>query len=107
MYCLRLHDEDTGSRLVYKTTWHHNPEECNIYYDIPWQCSRVGSLTPECEETNLSVFLLLIGSCDHTTIESVRALCFSHNIGIHKPNHPSDMLQLLSQKHCAGMDDMN
>lgn len=71
---------------------------------IPWQCSSVGS---ECEETNLSVFLLLTGSCDHITIESVQALCFSHNTVIHKPNHPSYTLQLLSQKHCARMDGMN
>lgn len=74
---------------------------------IPWQCSSVGSLTPECEETYLSVFLLLTCSCDHATIESVQELCFSHNTGIHKPYHPSYTLQLLSQKHCARMDGMN
>jgi hypothetical protein len=64
----------------------------------PWQCSSVGSLTLECEETNLSVFLLLTGSCDHTTTESVQALCFSHNTDTHKPNHPSYTLQLLESK---------
>ena len=61
---------------------------------FPWQCSSVGSLTPECEETDLSVFLLLTGSCDHTSIESVQALCFSHNTGIHKSNHSSYTLQI-------------
>ena len=74
---------------------------------IPWQCSSVGSLTSECDETNLSVFLLLTGSCDPTSTESVQALCFSHNTSIHKPNHPSYTLQLLSQKHCARIDGMN
>jgi hypothetical protein len=71
---------------------------------IPWQCSSVGSLTPECEETNLLLFLLLTGSCDQT---SVQALCFLRNTDISKPNHPSYTWQLLSQKHCARMDGMN
>jgi len=31
---LRFYPEDTGSRFLYKTTWHHNPEDCNIYYEI-------------------------------------------------------------------------
>lgn len=67
MYYLRLHNEDTGSRFFYKNCG-ITIQKTVTFIDIPWQCSKVGSLTPECEETNPSAFLLLTGSCDHTTI---------------------------------------
>lgn len=73
---MRFYPEDTCSRFLYETICITIQKTVTfIMTYISWQCSSVGSLTPECEETNLSVFLLT-GSCDYTTTESVQALSY-------------------------------
>jgi hypothetical protein len=88
--------------------WHHNPEDRNLHNNIPWQCSRVETLTPECEETNLSVFLLL--TVVHVIIPPFKVYrhFVSHIIQVSTSQITHMILvQLLSQKHYVRKDGMN